>query len=124
MTDYEHEYECECVLCLTEARERKEAVGKTMSEKKKRVSSSHLALRFYKGDGWTLECLKKYLVKGEFLDSEKQFGDNPDWAYFVLKPYSVLDMKRLYDEQVSNVHRAFNDAPEMSDLQFMESKNW
>jgi hypothetical protein len=96
-----------------------------MSVTKKRVSSSNLALRFYKFDGWTRECLEKYLTKGELIDTEfSHHADTPDNAYFILKPYSKLDMKRLYDEQVSEVLRAFNDNPEWSDLQFMESKNW
>jgi hypothetical protein len=91
---------------------------------KKRVSSSNLALRFYKSEDWTLEVLNKYLVKGNIVDSQIRHGDDPAWAYFILSPYSTLDMKRLYEEEVSEVHRAFNDHPEWTDLEFMESKNW
>jgi hypothetical protein len=92
---------------------------------KKRVSSSNLALRFYKFDGWTREVLESYLTKGELIDTQfSHHKDKPDEAYFILKPYSVLDMKRLYDEQVAEVHRAFNDYPHDTDLQFMERHNW
>jgi hypothetical protein len=89
---------------------------------KKIVRSSNLALRFYQNDGWTKEVLEKYLIKGSFLDSKERFGDtNP---YFVLNVGSQLDMKRLYEEQVSSVQRAFDDYPHQTDLGFMERFNW
>jgi hypothetical protein len=91
---------------------------------KKRVSSSNLALRFYKMDGWTREVLEKYLIKGSLQDTEFTHHDHGVNAYYILKVGSRLDMQRLYDEQVSEVDRAFNDYPSQSDLQFMESYNW
>lgn len=92
---------------------------------KKRVSSSNLALRFYKGDGWTREVLEKYLIKGKILDTQfSHHQDPPESAYFILEVGAKLDMPRLYDEQVSEVYRAFNDNPALSDLQFMEHHNW
>jgi hypothetical protein len=84
---------------------------------KKRVSSSNLALRFYKGDGWTRECLEKYLTRGKLLDTAETHGDKPESAYFILDVGAALDMPKLYAEQVSEVHRAFNDHPQMSDVQ-------
>jgi hypothetical protein len=91
---------------------------------KKTVCSSNLSLRFYKEDGWTRECLEKYLIRGEISDTEITHGDDPEFAYYILKTNSKLDMKRLYEEQVGRVDRAFDDYPTMTDLQFMESKNW
>ena len=92
---------------------------------KKRVSSSNLALRFYKADGWARETLEKYLIKGELYDTQfTHHQDLPVNAYFILKPGSALDMAKLYDEQVSEVHRTFNDYPQDTDLQFMERFNW
>lgn len=92
---------------------------------KKRVSSSNLALRFYKFDGWTRECLEKYLMKGELYDTEfTHHKDIRENAYYILRPGSALDMARLLNEQVSEVHRTFNDNPSDTDLQFMERFNW
>ena len=59
---------------------------------KKRVSSSNLALRFYKFDGWTRECLEKYLMKGELYDTEfTHHKDLRENAYYILKPGSALE---------------------------------
>lgn len=91
---------------------------------KKHVSSSNLALRFYKSDGWTKECLEQYLLSGDLLDTEEMHGDKPKEAYFILNVGARLNMSKLYDQEVSSIFRAFNDHPEMTDLQFMESKNW
>ena len=38
---------------------------------KKPVSSSNLALRFYKCHGWTREDLEPYLLKGVIQDTEE-----------------------------------------------------
>lgn len=91
---------------------------------KKRVSSSNLALRFYKSDGWTREDIEPYLIRGRLEDTEEMHGDREDFAYYRLEPYSRIDMKKFYAEKVSNVFRAFDDYPNMSDLDFLESKNW
>jgi hypothetical protein len=91
---------------------------------KKAVSSSNLALRFYKIDGWEPEDIEPYLLKGNLEDTEHMHGDKPEWAYYRLAVYSRLDMDRFYEEKVSAVHRAFNDYPNMTDLEFLKSKNW
>ena len=92
------------------------------SKSKKRVSSSNLALRFYKADGWTLDDLEPYLLSGKIEDTAIYHGDSPEWAYFRLD--GVLDMNKFYKEKVSEVHRAFDDYPNMTDLEFLKSKNW
>lgn len=91
---------------------------------KKRVSSSNLALRFYKCDGWTREDLEPYFIRGTLEDTEEMHGDREDFAYYRLAVYSRLDMKKFYSEKVSEVYRAFDDYPNMTDLEFLESKNW
>lgn len=92
---------------------------------KKVVHTSNLALRFYKSDGWTRECLEQYLVSGEIKDTQGlPHLDSVETAYFILSPYSRLDILRLYEDQVSRVVRTFNDNPELSDVQLMETKNW
>jgi hypothetical protein len=37
---------------------------------------------------------------------------------------SKMDMKSFYEEKVSEVHRMYDDYPNMTDLEFLESKNW
>lgn len=91
---------------------------------KKSVSSSNLALRFYKRDGWTILDLKPYLLNGDIEDTQIVCEDVPEYAYFRLTPHSKLDMDRFYEEKVFEVFRAFDDYPEMTDLEFLKSKNW
>lgn len=91
---------------------------------KKEVSSSNLALRFEKSQGWTRQILESYLTKGKILDTEILMGDRRDDAYFILDVGSALDLDRLYEDHVGKVYRAFDDYPEMTDLEFMKSKNW
>jgi hypothetical protein len=91
---------------------------------KKHVSSSNLSLRFYKGEGWTREEIEPYLLLGDLMDTEEIHGDNPDWAYYILSIDGRIDMERFYEEKVSSVHRAFDDYPDMTDLEFLKSKNW
>jgi len=91
---------------------------------KKRVSSSNLALRFYKSDGWTREDIEPYLLNGVLEDTSEVHGDSPEWAYYRLEVYSKLNMKKFYKEKVSEVYRMYDDYPNMTDLEFLESKNW
>jgi ribosomal protein S18 acetylase RimI-like enzyme len=91
---------------------------------KKEVHSSNLALRFLKRCGWTKETLEQYLIRGKLIDTQESHDDDEYWAYYILDVGSRLDMKKLYEEQVSVVYRAFDDYPNMTDLEFMESKNW
>lgn len=83
-----------------------------------------MALRFYKHDGWAKEHLEPYLERGRLIDTTELFGDEPDWAYFTLDTGSRLNVKKLLEEQVSKVHRNFDDYPNESDLLFMERYNW
>jgi hypothetical protein len=91
---------------------------------KKRVSSSNLALRFYKTDGWTRDDFEPYIICGYIEDTAEIHGDAYDLAYYRLSVHSRLDMVRFYEEKVSKVHRMFDDYPTMTDLQFLENKNW
>ena len=88
---------------------------------KKVISSSNLALRFYKNDGWTKEELDKYCLIGEVhcrhpLDDNQYFSLNLDKG-------SHFDCVRLYNEKCSHLIRAFDDYPNQSDVQFMEAHN-
>lgn len=90
---------------------------------KKTVRSSNLALRFYKYDGWTRECLEKYLLSGEIRDTEfSHHKDSPETAYFSTNLNTRLDLGSLYENEVSEVIRAYDDYPYQTDLEFMASK--
>jgi len=91
---------------------------------KKTVSSSNLALRFYKNAGWTRADIEPYLLTGYLLDTEFLHNDAPEMAYYILEVHSRLNMPKFYEEKVGKVIRAFDDYPNMTDLQFLESKNW
>lgn len=91
---------------------------------KKKVSSSNLSLRFYKLDGWVREDIEPYLIKGRVFDTQETHKDSFEYAYFILDVGVRLDMKRFYEEKVSSVHRAYDDRPWETDLEFLEGKNW
>ena len=69
---------------------------------KKSVSSSHLAIRFYKSQGWTKELLEEYLISGEIIDHPE--GQEPRDYWFGSRK-GKLDLDRLYHEQISEVQR-------------------
>jgi hypothetical protein len=91
---------------------------------KKSVSSSHLALRFYKSQGWTRADLEPYLLRGQVEDTSELKNDEPAFAYFILAPGGALDMKRLLAEQISEVRRYYLGGPKETDLEYLESFNW
>lgn len=91
---------------------------------KKPVSSSHLALRFYKADGWTRTCLIKYLKQGEILDTAFTHGDQAVHAYLYMSPESKMDMRALLENEVSKVIRWYGGDPKETDLEYLESMNW
>ena len=84
------------------------------------VSSSNLALRFYKRDGWERPTLHKYLKRGGIIDSEFHFKDPHDMAYFIFELGSDVDVVALYDCEVLAVKRMFDDNPSENDLEYMQ----
>ena len=91
---------------------------------KKRVSSSHLALRFYKHAGWTKEILDQYLLRGRVVDIWPG-QEQRDYWFLDHTQGSRLDMKRLYENEVSEVIRYSETAEQgKSDLEYMERFNW
>lgn len=99
--------------------------------KKKTVHSSHLALRFYKHDGWTKEILEAYLTCGRVVDIWPGQEERDYW-FLDHTQGSRLDMDRLYAEQVGKVVRWYDfEDPEHkgwghneSDLAFLKRMNW
>lgn len=88
------------------------------------IRSSHLALRFYKSDGWAREDLLPYLLKGRIQDTEEDKGDQPHMAYYRLEVGGALDMDRLYVDEEPIVIRWYDGAPRESDLEYLKSMNW
>jgi len=91
---------------------------------KKCVSSSNLALRFYKTDGWTREDILPYLMWGSLEDTEEVHGDKPEIAYYRLAVGARLDMDSFYKDRVSEVHRMYDHHPNETDLEFLKRMNW
>jgi hypothetical protein len=66
---------------------------------KPKISSSHLALRFYRSSGWTYDMLKSCLAKGELRCSSSTFGDSWDYAYWALdhQTHAAFDVDKLLE---------------------------
>ena len=96
---------------------------------KKIVRCSNLAARFYEFDGWTLEELNKYLVKGRFIKQGGRYGDRvKDTVFGDLDPvYYILDVGSSYDvdklAEVATVKTAFPEQP-TEVKEFLRSFNW
>lgn len=94
-----------------------------MNDAKMPVHSSHLALRFYKSDGWTKEILDQYVVRGRVVDV---WQDQPVRDYYFLDhtQSSQLDMDKLYNERVSKVYRWSDTADQLlGDLEYLKEMN-
>lgn len=84
------------------------------------VHSSHLALRFYKHDGWTKEILDQYLKMGRVRD-QIEGQEVRDYWFLDHNLGSCFDMDRLYNDRVSKV--LTYDGKE-GDLEYMRRMNW
>lgn len=89
-----------------------------------RIQSSHLALRFYKHDGWTKELLNQYLLYGEVLDVWKD-QEVRDYWFLNHEKNSHLDMERLVKDLNPRVFNWSNE--ELSGeqaLSYLKEMNW
>jgi len=68
------------------------------------VKSSHLALRFYKNDGWTMALLSECLEKGSAIE----FCPGIGLEYYRLEVGSRLDLDKLMPH-VTNVQNWRNE---------------
>lgn len=82
-----------------------------------RIYSSHLALRFYRRDGWTEELVREY-IQGELV-----YRDDGELGYFIPDVSAiVLSQKVLSDGHI--VSRWAKDAElHLTDLEYLESFN-
>lgn len=90
---------------------------------KKPIVISSLAMRFHKSDGWTEELLNQYLIKGKFVIKETFVDD----FYWILEPYSVLDVERLYkDGHIGELlgKDRWGELKGKSDLEILRDRNW
>lgn len=62
---------------------------------KKRISSSHLALRFYLRDGWTEEVVKSFLIKGDIRKSAHFDEEEYHFRYYSFEVGSSFDVKKV-----------------------------
>ena len=90
---------------------------------KKRVQSSHLALRFYKHDGWTKEILDPYLIRGRVID-QREGQEVRNYFWLDHEQNSALDMDRLLSEQISEVRRWYDGPPRESEIEYLKGMNW
>lgn len=89
-----------------------------------RVVATNLAMRFYKNDGWTshqLYSIVKY-IGPECLEDPYRYFDDTE-PYWIPNVGTRLDIDSLM-LLVTEVVRVFNDHPELTDRQILESKNW
>lgn len=94
-------------------------------EKERRIYSSHLALRFYKGWGWTKELLEPYLTRGQMID-QIEGQDVRDYWFLDHTKNSCLDMERLFKELKPRVYH-WNGNKELFDqeaIEYLEKMNW
>ena len=90
---------------------------------KKPVHSSHLALRFYKADGWTKEILDKYLERGRVVDIWPG-QEQRDYWFLDHEKGSRLDMSLLLENEISEVVRWDEGRSGQSDIDFLKRMNW
>jgi len=90
----------------------------------RRIVISSLAARYHKKDGWTLDVLNKYLVKGKFREMGFLNSADED-KYHILEPGSSIDVDRLLkDFPDVEVVASFEEDKGMAKKELLESRNW
>lgn len=84
----------------------------------KPVVMSSFAARYYESDGWKIEVLNKYLVRGSFHTKD----DPIKGRYFLLRVGSAIDVKRLVEDHDPVLIKLLSS--DQSVEQVLESKNW
>ena len=83
-----------------------------------RIQSSHLALRFYKHDGWSESVLRECLEYGELEFCEGDFLN-----YWRLKINSGFDIEKLM-KYVTKVDRWYDGECHKTDEEYLREMNW
>lgn len=89
------------------------------------VRSSHLALRFYRRDGWTQDLVESLKIKGDlvFHDGNLVTVDGHDLAYWVGRVGSSFDIDKLVDHcRVQHYDRLFLEGDEART--YVADMNW
>lgn len=88
--------------------------------RKRPIRAGNLTLRFYAREGWTKEALDALCLRGEV----RCHSPNDEDPYYTLarEQGSRFDCERLL-ECCSSLHRAFDDYPNESDLEYLERLN-
>ena len=82
------------------------------------IRSSHLALRFYVTDGWTLETVQKYLLRSALSEKsiELCFEGTPH-AYFRFSLYADVDCEQILKD--GHTVERWSEIEKMSDLEYL-----
>jgi len=87
----------------------------------KKIVISNLAARYYLKDGWTLDILNRYLVRGRFVCSPNTDED----PYFLLDVGGNIDVDRfLTDYPDAEIKSGFHGEREMAPRELLISRNW
>jgi hypothetical protein len=102
-------------------------IRRTAMEKKIQISS--LNMRFYEVDGWTLELLNQYLVRGKFayMDHKMGFSCKGEMGYWILEPGSAIDARKLIEDgHVGELvgKERWAELKHMGTLEVLNDRNW
>ena len=81
-----------------------------------KISSSHLALRFYMVDGWTAEAIKPYILSGIVEYCPCEFGMD----YYRPDIGARLDCKKMIEDGHTVTRWSDLHTSEQTDLQYLE----
>ena len=87
------------------------------------IRSSHLALRFYRSDGWTEEILNNCLINGDlrFFDDVFEWGD---MSYWIGRVCANFDVAELWKHTSSVFHFNGHELKEEEAKTYMQEMNW
>jgi hypothetical protein len=91
-------------------------------EPPKVIRLSNLAARYYIRDGWSLETINQYLLRGQFARMNFMTVDDP---YFVLEQGASVDADRiLRDFPDLEIVAHLQSERTKSRKELIESRNW
>lgn len=88
------------------------------------IRSSHLALRFYVTDGWTLEAVEKYLRHPAYTEKSIELCfENTPHAYFRFSLEARVDCEKILADghTVQRWGDLENNVNNVSDLEYLRS---
>jgi hypothetical protein len=93
-----------------------------MSELK--VFSSHLALRFYRGQGWTEELIKSFMNRGQLKFWDDKIGE-VDMSYWIGEVGTEYDTDKLIATAIGGVFDFYDHRLHGEDARkYVSEMNW